>query len=137
MCVEATTSAVGGRGATALTKVVLRSREDRFFDAADFTGIELCEGEALGAEVFERCADEVEFLVVDDEETVVEGFVVADGEFRVLGVEGRDVGGGNLAVGHMLPVVMLRREDRQPRAFPLFRKEVEHLRIHPVVNEDQ
>ena len=58
-------------------------------------------------EVFQGRAYHVEFLVVDDEEAVVEGFVVADGEFRVLGVEGLDVGIGNLAVGHMLPVVML------------------------------
>ena len=82
-------------------------RESRFLDAADVGGVEFREGETLGAEVFERCADEVEFLVVDDEKAVVERFAVADGESRVLGVEGFDVGIRNLAVRHVLLVVML------------------------------
>ena len=89
-------------------RAVLRGGvERRFLDTANCGRVELCEGEALGAKVFQRRADEIEFLVVDDEEAVVESFVVAHGEFRVLRVEGRDVGGGNLAVGHMLLVVML------------------------------
>ena len=79
----------------------------RFLGSADSGGVELCESEALGTKVFQRRADEIKLLVVDDEEAVVEGFVVAHGEFRVLRVEGRDVGGRNLRVGHMLFVVML------------------------------
>ena len=78
---------------------MLWRREGGFLDAADVGGVELCEGETLGTEVFQRRADEVEFLVVDDEEAVVEGLVVADGEFRVLRVEGRDVGGEILRWG--------------------------------------
>ena len=82
---------------------MLQSRESGFLDAADVGGVELREGnlsavasakaEALGAEIFQRRAYQVELRVVDDEEAVVEVFVVADGEFRVLGVEGLDVGG--------------------------------------------
>ena len=67
----------------------------------------------------------------------MEGFVVADGEFRVLGVEGLDVGIGNLAVRHMLLVVMLRREDRHLHALALLHEEVQHLRRRPVVDKDQ
>ena len=109
----------------------------RLLDTADFADIQLREGEALAAEVFQRRAYHVQFLVVDDKKTVVEGFVVANGEFRVLGVEGRDVGGGYLAVRDMLIVIVLRREDRQPHAFTLSRKEVEYRRIRPVVNKNQ
>ena len=65
--------------------------ERRLFDAFDFAYIQFRKGEALLAEVFQRRAYQVEFLVVDDKKSVVEGFVVADGEFRVLRVEGRDV----------------------------------------------
>ena len=65
-------SADGGRlgGATALP-VGLRVK-GRFLDAATCGGVKLREDEALGAEVFQRCADEVEFFVVDDEKSVVE-----------------------------------------------------------------
>ena len=60
------------------------------------------------SEVLERCADEVEFLVVDDEETVMERLVVADGELRVLGVEGLDVGVGNLVAGNVVFFILWR-----------------------------
>ena len=65
-----------------------RRGESRFLDAGDFAGVELHEGEALSAEILERRADEVELLVVDDQESIVERFAVADGELRILGVEG-------------------------------------------------
>ena len=102
-----------------------------------FVRIHLCKSKTLLAEVFQRRTYQVEFLVVDDEETVVESFVVAYGELRILGVEGRDVGGGNLVVRYMLLVVVLRREDREPHAFAFLRKEVEHLRVRPVVDENE
>ena len=114
-----------------------RGRESGFLDAADFAGVHLRETEALAAEVFQRGADEVEFPVVDDEETVVEGFVVADGELRVLFAECPGVGIGDLVVGHVLPVVMLRCEDRHLHALTFSRKEVQHLGRRPVVDEDQ
>ena len=91
-------------------------------DAADVGGVEFRERKTLGAEVFERRADEIKLLVVDDEEAIVEGFVVAHGEFRVLHVEGRDVGGGNLMMGHVLLVVVLRGEDREPHALAFLRE---------------
>ncbi len=53
----------------------LRCRKRRFLDAADFAWIEFRERKALAAEVFQRRADEIELLVVDDEESVVERFV--------------------------------------------------------------
>ena len=65
-----------------------RRGESRFLDAGDFAWVELHEGEALSAEILERRADEVELLVVDDQESIVERFAVADGELRILGVEG-------------------------------------------------
>ena len=83
----------------------------RFLNTANCARVELCKGKALGTEVFQRRADEVKLFVVDNEKAVVEGFVVADGEFRVLRVEGLDIAIGNLAVWHVLFVVMLRRED--------------------------
>ena len=61
-----------------------RRGESRFLDAGDFAWVELHEGEALSAEILERCADEVELLVVDDQESIVERFAVADGELRIL-----------------------------------------------------
>ena len=67
----------------------------------------------------------------------MEGFGVADGEFGVLGVEGLDVGFGNLGVRHVLPVEVFRREDGHLHAFALLREEVQHLRRRPVVNENQ
>ena len=82
-------------------------REGRLLDAADVGGIKLRKRKALAAEVFQGRAYHVEFLVVDDEKAVMERFVVADGEFWVLGVEGLDVGIGNLSVRHVLLVVML------------------------------
>ena len=67
----------------------------------------------------------------------MEGFVVADDEFRVLRVEGLDVGIGNLAVGNVLLVVMLRCEDRHLYALALLREKVERSRRRPVVDENQ
>ena len=91
-----------------------RGREGGFLDSADFTRIHLCEAKALAADILQRSADEIEFPVVDDEETVMEQLVVADGEFRVLLAECQGIGIGYLVVGYMLPVVMLRGEDRHP-----------------------
>ena len=59
----------------------------RLLDATNRALIQLGEREAFCTEVLQRCTDEVDFLVVDDEKAVVEGFVVADGEFRVLAIE--------------------------------------------------
>ena len=70
-------------------------RERQLLDAADVGGVELRERETLASKVFQRCADKIKFLVVDDKKAVVERFVVADGEFRVLRVEGLDIGRGN------------------------------------------
>ena len=114
-----------------------RHRERRLLDARYFARIHLGKSETLPAKVFQRCADEIKLLVVDDEEAVVEGFVVTDGEFRVLGVEGHDVGWGDLAVGHVLLVVVLRGEDREPHALALLREEIERFRRRPVVDEGQ
>ncbi len=57
-------------------------RECSGLDPADLGGVHLREAEALCSEVFQRGPDQVEFLVVDDKKSVVEGFVVADGELR-------------------------------------------------------
>ena len=114
-----------------------RRGESRFLDAGDFAGVELHEGEALSAEILERCADEVELLVVDDQESIVERFAVADGELRILGVEGRDVRRGNLMVRSMFLVVVLRCEDRDFHSFAFLRKEIKCLRCRPVVDENQ
>ena len=107
-----------------------RGREGSLLDAADFA-------EALAADILQRSADEIEFPVVDDEETVMEQLVVADGEFRVLLAECQGIGIGYLVVGHMFPVVMLRGEDRHLHARALPRKEVQYLGRRPVVDEYQ
>ena len=100
----------------------------------DFARVKLRERKTLATKVFQRRTYQVELLVVDDEKTVVEGFVIAYGKLRVLGVEGLDVGIGNLAVGYVLLVVMLRCEDRHLHALALLREEVERFRRRPVVN---
>ena len=64
------------------------------------------------AKVFQRRAYQIQFLVVDNEETIVKSFIVANGEARVLRVEGCDVGRGNLAVRHVIFAVMLRGDNR-------------------------
>ncbi len=46
-------------------------RKRLFLNPANLARIHFRETEALATEVLERCADEVEFLVVDDEEAVV------------------------------------------------------------------
>ena len=107
----------------------------RLLDAANRTRIKLGERETFCTEVLQRCADEVDFLVVDNEKAVVECFVVADGEFWLLLVEGLHVSRGNLAVRHALLVVMLRREDRHFHARALLREEVQRLDRRPVVDE--
>ena len=65
--------------------------ERGFLDAGDFSGGEFHECETLSAEILERCADEIDILVVDDEKPVMERLIVPDGKLRVLGVEGRNV----------------------------------------------
>ena len=77
-------------------------RERRLLDAANLTRIHLGEAEALLAEVPQRRSDEVEFPVVNDEEAIMERLVVVDGELRVLGIEGLDVGVGNLVAWNMV-----------------------------------
>ena len=86
-----------------------RCRERGFLDAGNFSGVEFHECETLSAEVLERRADEIDVLVVDDEEPVVKGLVVPHGKLRVLGVEGCNVGRGNLMVRDVLLVIVLRR----------------------------
>ena len=84
-----------------------RGRESGFLDAAYFAGIHLCEAETLAAKILQRGANEIKFSVVNDEEAVVEQFIVADGELRVLFTECPDVGIGELVMGYVLSVVML------------------------------
>ena len=97
-------------------------RERGLLDAANLARIHFGEAEALLAKVFQRRADEVEFPVVNDEEAIMERLVVADGELRVLGIEGLDVCGGNLVAWNMVFVVVLRGEDRHLHARALLRK---------------
>ena len=112
------------------------SRKRRPLDGANCSRVELREGEALPAEVLERCADEIEFPVVDDEEAVVKLFGVAHCELRILRVEGRNVCIGNRMVWRLL-LEVLRCEDRHLHAFALLREEVKGLRRSPVVDQDQ
>ena len=58
--------------------------------ARDLVGIHLREAEALPAEVFQRCAYQVEFPVVDDEKSVVKRLARPDRKTTVLRVELRD-----------------------------------------------
>ena len=109
----------------------------RVLDAANGARIHLGKAEAFVSEVFQRRAYQIQFLVVNDEEAVVKGFVVADGEARVLRVEGRDVGVRNLAVRHVLFVVMLRGDNRHLHALALLGEQVKRFRRRPVVNQDQ
>ena len=59
----------------------------------DVGGVEFADYEALFAEVFERGAEEIDVLVVDDQEAVVKVAGCLDGESAVLGVEADDVVG--------------------------------------------
>ena len=56
-------------------------------ESCDFRGVHLCEAEELLAEILQRRADQVEFAVVDDEETVVE--VLAEALFTSLSTNAR------------------------------------------------
>ena len=67
---------------------------------------------------------------------VVKGLVVPHGKLRVLGVEGRNVGRGNLMVRDMLLVIVLRSEDRHLHSFAFLCKKIKRLRRRPVVDED-
>ena len=63
-----------------------RHRERRLLDARYFARIHLGKSETLPAKVFHRRADEVEFFVVDDEETVVVAVALANSDGRILPV---------------------------------------------------
>ncbi len=62
----------------------------------DFAGIHPGEPKALASKVLQRCPDEVQLLVVDDEETVVERRAGLYAQSRILLVELRDVAGRQL-----------------------------------------
>ena len=58
--------------------------ECRLLDARDFGRVQLRERKAFPSKIFQRRTAEVKFLVVDDEKAIVELFVVANGQLRVL-----------------------------------------------------
>ena len=54
-----------------IRKLSAARAESFFLDPSNLARVELGEREALAAKVLQRCADKIEFLVVDDEEAVV------------------------------------------------------------------
>ena len=101
---------------------------DSRLQAGDFGRVHFGEAEALASEIFQGGPDEVEFAVVDGEETVVEGGALQNGEGRVLGVELRDVTGRK-------PVAAPRGDDFHFHALAFLRKDVERSRPNPAVDE--
>ena len=57
------------------------------FQSSDFASVHLREAEALLAEVFQRCADQIQLLVIDDEEAIVEGSARPDRQSAILRVK--------------------------------------------------
>jgi methylphosphotriester-DNA--protein-cysteine methyltransferase len=49
-------------------------------EIGDFGSVQLREGKALPAKVFQRCTDQIENLVVDDEKSVMEVLACAYGQ---------------------------------------------------------
>ena len=69
---------VGISAPSARTEIITLVSHPRF-QIWDFGGGKLREGEAFPAEVFQRCTDEIQSLVINDEKTVVEVLAFADG----------------------------------------------------------
>ena len=70
----------------------LRCHKRRILDAVNLARVHLGEAETLAAKVFQRCTYQIQLLVIDNQKAIVKGFIVADGEMRILRVEDRNIG---------------------------------------------
>ena len=98
------------------------------FQIGDFGGGKFREGEAFPAKVFQRGADKIQHLVVDDEESVVEVLACAHGQSTVLPVEHGYVTWRNL-------VASGRCNYLNRHAFCFFRQQFQRHDINPAVYE--
>ena len=107
------------------------------FQAGDFACVQFREGKALAAEILQGSADQVNFTVVKNQESVMEVLTESDIKLRILRIELRDVRRKNLMMRLMgLSVEMLRGDNRYGYSLAFLREHVQCHLCRPVVYKE-
>ena len=96
--------------------------------SGDFTRVKFRECKALLAKVFQRCAEEVERLVVDDDKSIMEVCAVANRQAAILRVERGDIACRKL-------IAATRGNHLNRNALLFFRQKFQRDNVHPTVDQ--